>query len=248
MTCSKARTRCSMRRSSCRAIRHTPRFERSTLRTPLEASLRAVSVASGTSGYSARPLSAPYALKIANTYLATNAQDAYGWGHYELARALAFCGRYEEAVRNAAFARTTRRDWQNDPMFSYRYAAMLSLANDVEHAASWLLHAYAHGFSNINSVRQSADWANLQRAHPDRFAAMTRVTSTWAIEYGVLMDDVFIRNTSLFALTNVTVRVRVRKGSQVWDQTFTCAAIRVGGVCKGENLFSIPETRSTKVR
>lgn len=204
-----------------------------------EAAVEAPSIEAGNRGYSARPSSWPVALKLARTYVSMDPQDTTGFGHAELARALAFAGRYEEGASSATTAYRTNKSLENDSSFCYRYAKLMSLTNNLDLVQSWLQQAYKDGFHEIAALRTDPDFESFRSQRSQSFSGLTNVIWGWDIDYGVVLDDVIVTNKSAFDLTNVVVQVHVRKGSSRWDPVIKCAVIKAGSSCKGENVMSV---------
>ncbi len=201
--------------------------------------LDASSVEAGELGYSSHPSSAPYSLRLARTYLAMDPQDKTGRGHVQLARALAFTGRYDDAATNATAAYRSNKDWGADVNFCYRYALLMSLTNDLDLVGNWIVQAYRNGFSAIAPLRRSPDLANYRNGRPQQFVNLTTVRWTWQIRYGWMLDDVIIKNDSAFNLTNVRVQLHIRKGNESWNPEIKCALIKPGETCENDNVMSV---------
>lgn len=202
----------------------------------------AVSGAASDSGgsYSGRPASSFNAIKLARTYLSVNSADPSGIGHVQLARALAFAGRYQEALYSAQAAFNTDHRWNTDPGYCIRYSKLMSLTNDQEQAINWMERAFQYGFTDIKVIRDDPDLSILRSRRSADFQDLTTVRATWNVKFGAMMDDVIIQNNSRFDLTHVKLVVHIRKGSQVWDKAAKCDYVQSGHSCEDDNLFSIP--------
>jgi tetratricopeptide (TPR) repeat protein len=152
------------------------------------------------------------AIRICNTLLALDPEDAGGYARTQLARALSCAGRHDEAARaaGAAIQAQARAGW-SDPYACYRYAKMLSLSNNTEAAAAWLQAAFQRGADSVVLARNDADFAALRDQRPDQFRDITAVKIDWKVKYGIVQDDVIITNRSAFALTHVRFQVIFRK-------------------------------------
>lgn len=188
--------------------------------------------------YSSGPAeSAEDAVRICMTLLACDPTDATGTGNMLLARALAFGGRYEEAI---GAANKAVDGWKGNPYFCYRYARLMSLTNKVDLAFDWLAYSYRQGFSDVAVARDDADLSVIRTAAPDRFRELTTVKSSFHIEFGVFNDDVIIRNDSPFELTNVRVDLVVKKGNRTWKPDLRVASVKPGASHTFANVVSIP--------
>jgi hypothetical protein len=198
----------------------------------------------GDAGYSAHPTLGAQALSFARGYLAMDAKDTTGRGHAALARALAFTGRYAEGLDAATTALNRAPDaWRADSAFCYRYACLLSLGGRADLVGGWLSLAYKNGFNSIGSIRNAPDFQRFKTERPDEYATLTAVNVAPRIVYGVFTDDIVVTNNSAFGLTNLRVRMTIRKGAQTWTPEIACASVVSGGACKAEGVVSIPNDR-----
>lgn len=181
--------------------------------------------------------SSPQALQFARTYLALDPQDSTGFGHAQLARALAFSRHYRQAIE-AANAASNSKSWgKADPGFCYRYAKLMSLTGYIEQADAWLSQAYALGFNDIQYVRNDVDLANFRRARPDCFVKLTTVNLRQPeVPQAVRYHDIILHNDSPFELTNVRDEVIVREnGQSLAPIVVQCKSIPAGGTCTDSN-------------
>ncbi len=200
----------------------------------------AVSAAAGEAGsYSAEPsASGARALQLAEKYLAADSQDSFGRGHALLARALAMSHRYPDAI---AAANIARKNWEHDANFQYRYAKLMSLTNQLDLAGDWLAASYNSGMNDISHVRTDPDLSSFRLGRMERYTQLTTVKLTYTIDPGSLWDDVMVSNESPFDVTNVQMRIRIRKEQRTWDRDIKCEAIKSGQTCKVAGLA--PGTR-----
>ncbi len=205
----------------------------------MNAAVYAPAIEAGSRGYSAHPASAPVGLKLARTYLAIDPADTSGLGHVQLARSLAFLGRYDEAANQATTAYNLDKQWGDDAGFCYRYAKLMCLTGRMNMVADWLKQAYRAGYHDISSFRADPDMSGFRNAEPRQFEQLTAPKWGWEIKFGVFMDDVVVTNNSPFDLTNVQVQVHVIKGTQRWDPLIKCPLIRSGSSYKAENVMSV---------
>lgn len=204
----------------------------------------AASDEAGIRGYSAHPSLGAQALSFARGYLALDPTDASGRGHVALARALAFTGRYAEALDAATTAINRAPDaWRGDSAFCYRYACFLSLGGRADLVGGWLSLAYKDGFSNITAIRTSPDFQRFKAQRPGEYAELTTVSVSPRVAFGLVMDDIVVTNNSAFTLTNMRVVMTIRKGAQVWSPEVKCASVGSGETCKAESVASIPNDR-----
>lgn len=195
------------------------------------------------STYSSGPSeSAPEAIRICNTLLALDPIDAFGTGNALLARALAASHRYDEAIIAASTA-TKKEKWQNDAWFSYRFARLLSLTNQLDQVGDWIKVAYELGINNIAMVREDADLANYRKGRAEQYKQLTTVKFNWDIKYGWFFDDLILKNDSLFELTNILVYVSKLDNSDV-DVRFKLASLKPGEEHIFRNSLSFSKSSS----
>jgi tetratricopeptide (TPR) repeat protein len=210
------------------------------LQEAANSALQGASIDSGGS-YSKLPASSFNAIKLARTYLSVDSTDSSGIGHVQLARALAFAGRYQEALSSAQTAYNTDHSWNTDPGYCIRYAKLMSFTNDQDQAVNWIGRAYQFGYNDVSRIRSDPDFSALRSQKSDDFQRLTTVKSNWYVKYNLMLDDVVIQNYSNFDLTHVKLQVHIRKGSQVWNVVAKCDYIQSGHSCTDESLFSIPD-------
>jgi hypothetical protein len=203
------------------------------------AALYAPVIEAGPKNYSAHPSTANTAVKLARTYLSMDPRDANGYGHVQLARALSFAGRYNEAVASATTAYNLQKNWSNDSSFCYRYAKLMNLTNRLDLVPQWIVQAYRDGFHDLQLFRTDPDMYTFRTQQPAQYKQLTTISWAWDIKYGVALDDVVVTNSSPFDLTNVEVRLHIRKGAKLWEPLVKCAKIKAGSACQVDNVFSI---------
>jgi hypothetical protein len=203
------------------------------------AGLSATAIEAGTRGYVSHPSTAPSSLKLARTYLTMDGGDASANAHVQLARALAFSGRYQEAAGAATDALRLRKDLGDDAYFCYRYAKLMSLTGNLDLVNSWIEKAYHDGFHDIAQFRDDPDLEAFRSQRAQQFQTLTTIHWSWEIKYGFIWDDVIVKNSSPFDMTNVQVQVHIRKGSSTWDPVIKCSLIKAGSTCERDNVMSI---------
>lgn len=188
-----------------------------------------------------RSSNAAPALRLVRTYLALEPDDAGGFGHMELARALAFTGRYDEAL---LAAEASARFYNDDPVFLYRYAKLLSLHGDTSAAENTLRRALNRGYTDIRWLRTDPDFSGLRRARPEQFENLTTIRIRSQISWGMLLDDIVLHNDSEFPLTDLAIDLQIVQGNQRWTVSQeNCTSIAAHGTCTISNAVSIPDSR-----
>lgn len=206
-----------------------------------ELALLAAATEAGKGGYSARPSIAKPALVYANTYLAAQPEDPGGRGRLLRARALAFAGRYGEAVTEATAALDKAPEtWRADRSFPFLYAKMLTLDGQHTYVGGWLRRAFANGSTFVDDVRTGDDFARYRAQMPEEFRELTKAKVTWDIEYGIFNDDIIIRNQSAFGLSNARIHLTIRKGDLTWSPKLESAWLPPGGSQRFVDVVSIP--------
>jgi hypothetical protein len=180
-------------------------------------------------------------LRMVRTYLVLEPTDPEGFGHMELARALAFTGRYPEALTAAEVA---SRYYKDDSGFLYRYSKLLILNGYVDASVEALRRSLQLGFSEITSLRTDPDFAGLRRARQEQFEALTAVRMHSQISWGVMLDDVVLHNDSDFPLTHLKINLEIAQGERSWNiSQGDCTSIAAHGTCTISNAMSIPDDR-----
>lgn len=180
-------------------------------------------------------------LRLVRTYLTLEPTDPEGFGHMELARALAFTGRYPEALVAAEVA---LKYYKDDSAFLYRYAKLLILNGYVDASAEALRRSLQQGFSDITSLRSDPDFAGLRRARQEQFEALTTVRMHSQISWGMMLDDVVLHNDSDFPLTHLKINLQIAQGERSWNiSQGDCTSIAAHGTCTISNAMSIPDDR-----
>lgn len=190
--------------------------------------------------YSRGPASlAAEALRFCQTLLAVDADDAFGVGHAQLARAWAAARRYDDAA-SAVTTAAAKAKWRNDMGFSIRAAKIFSLAGRTPEVGAWLQNAYRHGFTDVKSVHDSPDLAAFRQQRPDEYQQLTTPRFTWWIKSDLLLDEVVLRNDSPFELTNVVLDVVVQSGGREIKRELKAKSIQAGKTLEFADVFSIP--------
>jgi hypothetical protein len=177
--------------------------------------------------YSCGPTaSAPHALRLARTYLAMRPSDPTGFGHMQLARALAFNRRFGDALEAANAA---SRQYGREAGFAYRYAKLLSLNYQLDKSVEWLAFAYQLGWQDVSDARTTPDFANLRQGRRQPFEQLTTVKLSPAIRFHPgFFDDILIRNDSPFTLTNVHFKASIQNQGQTYTADVTVKSIAAG--------------------
>jgi tetratricopeptide (TPR) repeat protein len=182
-----------------------------------------------------------YAVKSVRTYLSRGATADGGAGYLLLSSALEVSGRYADAVAadNTAFQLAPGN--QNDMSTALRHAGLLSLTGSLDDSAKWLARAFSLGFHDLAWLRQDPDLDNLRRLRPISYQYLTTVQlSGPQFIWGILLDDVELRNNSPFDVTNLSARVIVYKAGRVYTANVQCPVVKAGGICRVNNAVSIP--------
>jgi hypothetical protein len=183
------------------------------------------------------PSAGPDSLRLARTYLALDPNDENGYGHMQLSRALAFNGRFKDAV---IAANEASNQWRNDAAFEYRYAKLLSLTGVVDESADALALAYRLGWNDVNDARNNPDFASLQRSRTSRFAELTTVRVRPAIQFHPgWMDDILVRNDSPFELTNLKLQAVISNQGQTYRPQVFVKSLKPGQTYTASGVTAI---------
>jgi hypothetical protein len=189
--------------------------------------------------------SAPQAVQIVRTLLAegANGADAGAYGRGLLARALACAGRFDDAWRviNEIMQIKGNVPCRGERDFRLMCARVGSLLNDPDAACFHLRAAYFVGFSDVEVVRKSPDFANVRQNRPQLVAELSTVAVKVAFGRGFLTDDVILENKSPFPLTHIVLDVTIIKGGDIWKRHLELPDLFVDESHTFANLFSIPD-------
>lgn len=119
-------------------------------------------------------------------------------------------------------------------------AGIQSVRGDAESGLKFLRQAVATGAPVTKDWWTDADYRGIRKAYPKEFAELLAVKAAWTIEFGVLLDDVAVRNDSAFTLSGVRVNVGVVAKGKRHDRELKAEAIPPGKVHRWSNVFSIP--------
>jgi hypothetical protein len=184
-----------------------------------------------------------YAVALWTAALAHEPADNAGAVREGLARSCLADGRLDDARRWADEVWALRRA---DPDFIYGYACLMSRTGKLDPALEFLARAIGKGFPDVPHVRADPDLEALRRAKPEQFAALTSVKWSWDVKWGILNDDVVLKNDSRFALTNVVLDARLEQDQRVWTPRLEAERIPAGQSHTWSGCVSIPGSRLTK--
>lgn len=122
----------------------------------------------------------------------------------------------------------------------YLQACIDSRQGETTSALKFLQKAVAGGWPVSKDWWEDVDLEALRTAHPKEFAELLAVKASWTIDFGVLLDDVVVRNDSAFALSSVRINVGVVSKGKRHDRELKTEAIPPGKVHRWSNVFSIP--------
>lgn len=121
----------------------------------------------------------------------------------------------------------------------YLQACLDGRKNETATALKFLRKAVDEGFAVSKDWWEDADLEAIRRAHPKEFAELLTVKATWTIEYGLLLDDIVLRNDSRFALSGVQVNVTVISKGKRQDRQLRAESIPPGKVLRWPNALSV---------
>lgn len=119
-------------------------------------------------------------------------------------------------------------------------ACIDSRQGETPSALKFLQKAVGGGWAVSKDWWEDADLESLRTAHPKEFAELLAVKASWTIDFGVLLDDVVVRNDSAFALSSVRINVGVVSKGKRHDRELRTEAIPPGKIHRWSNVFSIP--------
>jgi hypothetical protein len=134
---------------------------------------------------------------------------------------------------------------QDDAGFCYNYACLMSRRDDPAKALAFLERALQRGFWNINHAKKDPDLEAMRLAKAAEFAALSRVQTEWSVNWGILNDDILLKNNSKFPITNVVLDVRLEQDGRAWTPQLKVDVIGAGETKTWVNAVSIPGGRVT---
>jgi hypothetical protein len=184
---------------------------------------------------------AAYAVRVWDATLRYTPVDPTGEFRERRAWALMQCGELEGALKQALDVEPLRKDtWR----YAYNLACLYSSMNKTEDALSWLDRAIRKlDFENIHLARNEPDLENLRAQQQAGFANLVAVKYAVQLEFGVFNDDVLLRNTSAFALSNVSLALRIKSGSNLIERELSVERIERGQTHRWMNALRVPNNR-----
>ena len=173
-------------------------------------------------------------------------QDPTGEFRESRAWALARDGKLADAQKQAMEVWEKRR---GDVDFLCQLACLSGAIGDSA-AAVKLLQRAAPGFAAIHlaRLRRDADLAVVRSQRAADYAALTTVRASWDINFGVLNDDVMLKNESPFPLTGVVLRIQVKAKGRTFDRELKVARVEPGDTATWVDAISIPGSRTDERR
>jgi len=137
------------------------------------------------------------------TALSIDKSDPDGGIRWQYGRSLALAGSLNEAEA----VLVELKDLQDgNAEYHYLMCRLSSLKGNQDVAMNHFKNAVAIGFERISEARDCPDLENLRKATGDAWNNLVEVKYEWSVTYGILNDDITIRNTSAFPLTHLTLR------------------------------------------
>ncbi len=129
--------------------------------------------------------------------------------------------------------------------FAYHYACIQSRLGNAEAAYQWLDYAIKLGFNRTTDIKANPDLAFLRSSKAADFEQLVAIKYDWHPHWGLLNDDIVFTNDSNFALTNMTLEVRLEQDGRRWSLNLNADVIAAGQTYTWENVVSIPGGRLT---
>jgi len=135
----------------------------------------------------------------------------------------------------------------NQPRFAYNYAMAKSAQGDQDTAFKWFKHGVInHGYTIVLRAKDDKNIERMKSAHKEEYLDLVTTKYNWGIRYGVFNDDIYLKNDSAYALTNVTLRCSLAQGSKKWNPELTVESIAPGQEMVWKDCVSIPDSRLDK--
>jgi len=186
------------------------------------------------------------AVSVVDQCLELAPSDPDGILRFFRASALLEDGRVDEAAYQATQVSDFFRD--NAP-FQYNWACILSRQAKFSQALDALRRSFDLGYSEIADAKRDPDLTPLRRHMPKEFDDLVTVKFEWHIQYGILNDDIIVRNTSAFPLTKARLCPTLEQDSKRWKpQLAAVALIFPGQTYRWVNAVSIPGSKLTSAK
>ena len=96
--------------------------------------------------------------------------------------------------------------------------------------------------SVLQLIRKHPVWAALWQRKALDMRDLTTPQITWAVDFGMFFDSIFLTNKSSFALTRVTFTPTIIRLGQVYSKPLVADRIEPGETYKWLGVFSIPDS------
>lgn len=162
-------------------------------------------------------------LAYAERVLQNEPKDPFGIGRFYKAKALAHRGDFAGASRTIAEVIQLR---SRDPVVLHTFARIQSRAGMPRESYESLRAALAAGYTVIQFTRKCRDFQPARALNPAIFDDLLTLKCAWRPVWTTYPNDVILVNRSAFALTNITFRVDVRRGSD-WTNHMSEGLLRL---------------------
>ncbi|MEI7776474.1 MAG: hypothetical protein WCK17_17060 [Verrucomicrobiota bacterium] len=185
---------------------------------------------------------AAYATRLWDECLKFTPNDPTGEFGERRAWALMQSGHLEKALEQARSVEALRG---KTIRFALNYSMLLSASGDTEMSYKWFEYTVRGlGYNNIALAKTDPDLAAMRKAKRTAFDDLTAFRVAYWIDWGVLNDDVSVRNDSAFPITNVVYRAHITSNGRTWTPELKVDRIDPGKTHTWPNVFSIPGSRN----
>lgn len=184
---------------------------------------------------------AAFSIQIWDTALRLAPLDLTGECRERRAWSLLATGKIDDAVIQADEVKPIVG---NQSRFMYNYAMAKSAQGNQVEAFSWFSYGVqSHGFSMIQRAHDDKNMERMKAEIGGEYKELTKVKTTWVITYGVINDDITLKNESSYALTNVTLSCSLVQGGKTWSPELRSDFIGPGQKVVWRDCVSIPGSR-----
>ncbi len=134
----------------------------------------------------------------------------------------------------------------HNPDLLYNIACFFSIKEDSDAALSYLKRAILYGYFDIQHLKNDEDLHYLRKQKKYEFDDLTKVSFSCGINYGILNDDIWLKNESQFTITNVKLTVKNETSSSDVKE-LTVNEIISQKTYKWENAVSVPKNIKLRV-
>lgn len=185
------------------------------------------------------------ALEIAEYGLAKRPADASGMLRLLVAYAHLARGKVELAQTQAEALYSILGE---DTVYQGMLADIYSQAGNWDRALRSLAASIVNGHFTTEEITDNWFLIPVRKARKGDFDKLTTPQWSWGINYGLINDDIWLRNDTFYPVSNVQLMLDLAKGQQTWTPTLTVDVLQPGETKVWKSVVSIPGSQLTQKR